>query len=75
MAKECCFDRNPVSHQVNLFDLHHKYADVLHVEDVVRHLQHWQFPRDGSHSRRTGAMVQIPAFEGSQGNGMAIPSR
>jgi hypothetical protein len=24
---------------VNLFDLHHKYCDVMHVEDVLEHLQ------------------------------------
>jgi hypothetical protein len=27
-----------LSHKVNLFDLHHKYADVMHVEDVIAHL-------------------------------------
>ena len=25
-------------HKVNLFDLHHKYADVMHIEDVLSHL-------------------------------------
>jgi maleamate amidohydrolase len=38
VAEECCFDRNPLSHKVNLFDMHHKYADVLHVQDVIDHL-------------------------------------
>jgi hypothetical protein len=28
-----------LSHKVNLFDLHHKYADVMHVEEVVTHLE------------------------------------
>ncbi len=27
-----------LSHKVNLFDLHHKYADVMHVDEVVSHL-------------------------------------
>ena len=27
-----------LSHKVNLFDLHHKYCDVMHVEDVMSHL-------------------------------------
>jgi hypothetical protein len=27
-----------LSHKVNLFDLHNKYADVMHVEDVLAHL-------------------------------------
>jgi len=37
-VEECCFDRSLLSHQVNLFDLHHKYTDVMHVEEVVAHL-------------------------------------
>jgi len=24
---------------VNLFDMHHKYVDVMHVDDVVAHLE------------------------------------
>lgn len=38
LVEECCFDRSPLSHKVNLFDLHHKYADVLHVESVIAQL-------------------------------------
>jgi maleamate amidohydrolase len=38
LVEECCFDRSILSHKVNLFDLHHKYADVLHVDEVVTHL-------------------------------------
>jgi maleamate amidohydrolase len=38
LVEECCFDRSMLSHKVNLFDLHHKYADVLHVDEVVTHL-------------------------------------
>jgi nicotinamidase-related amidase len=38
VVEECCFDRSELSHKVNLFDLHHKYADVMHVDDVVAHL-------------------------------------
>lgn len=39
VVEECCFDRSPLSHKVNLFDLHHKYADVMHVDEVVRALK------------------------------------
>ena len=39
LVEECCFDRSPLSHKVNLFDLHHKYADVMHVDEVVSHLK------------------------------------
>jgi hypothetical protein len=38
LVEECCFDRHLLSHKVNLFDLHHKYADVMACDDVVRHL-------------------------------------
>ena len=39
LAEECCFDRSPLSHKVNLFDMHHKYVDVLHADEVIAHLQ------------------------------------
>ena len=39
VVEQCCFDRNIVTHKVNLFDLHHKYADVMHVDEVVAHLE------------------------------------
>jgi maleamate amidohydrolase len=38
LVEECCFDRSMLSHKVNLFDLHHKYADVMHVGEVLAHL-------------------------------------
>lgn len=38
VVEECCYDRSLISHQVNLFDLHHKYADVMHVDEVIDHL-------------------------------------
>jgi maleamate amidohydrolase len=38
LVEECCFDRSLLSHKVNLFDLHHKYADVIKVDEVVAHL-------------------------------------
>ena len=39
VVEECTYDRHLLSHKVNLFDMHHKYADVMHVEDVVAHLK------------------------------------
>ena len=39
MAEECCFDRSPLSHKVNLFDLHHKYADVMKTFDIIAELE------------------------------------
>jgi len=38
LVEECCFDRSALSHKVNLFDLHHKYADVMHIDEVVAQL-------------------------------------
>jgi maleamate amidohydrolase len=35
LAEEACFDRSPISHKVNLFDMHHKYADVMRVDEIV----------------------------------------
>jgi nicotinamidase-related amidase len=39
LVEECCYDRSLISHQINLFDLHHKYADVMHADEVVAHLE------------------------------------
>ena len=38
VAEECVFDRSELSHKVNLFDLHHKYADVMHLEGLLERL-------------------------------------
>jgi isochorismate hydrolase len=38
LVEECCFDRSDISHQVNLFDMHHKYCDVMRIDEVVAHL-------------------------------------
>jgi nicotinamidase-related amidase len=46
MAEECCFDRSDLSHKVNLFDLHHKYADVMKVEQVIAHLEGQRATKD-----------------------------
>jgi nicotinamidase-related amidase len=45
VVEECTFDRHLLSHKVNLFDLHHKYADVMHVDEVVAHLNRLAGPR------------------------------
>lgn len=38
IVEECTYDRAELTHKVNLFDLHHKYCDVMHVDEVVAHL-------------------------------------
>ena len=39
IAEECVFDRSTISHKVNLFDLHHKYADVMVLDEITAHLE------------------------------------
>ena len=39
VVEECVYDRSELSHKVNLFDLHHKYADVIGIEEVTAHLE------------------------------------
>ena len=39
VVEECTFDNTLLCHKVNLFDMHHKYADVMGVDDVVAHLE------------------------------------
>ncbi len=38
LVEECTFDRSDLIHKVNLFDLHHKYADVMAIDEVLAHL-------------------------------------
>ncbi len=38
LVEECTFDRAELTHKVNLFDLHHKYVDVMHLDEVEAHL-------------------------------------
>jgi maleamate amidohydrolase len=47
LVEECCFDRSDISHKINLFDMHHKYCDVMRIDEVVEHL-------DGMAVRKAG---------------------
>jgi nicotinamidase-related amidase len=38
LVEECIYDRAELTHKVNLFDLHHKYCDVMHLDEIVTHL-------------------------------------
>ena len=38
LIEECIYDRAELTHKVNLFDMHHKYCDVMHLDEVVAHL-------------------------------------
>ncbi len=42
LVEECCYDRTPINHKVNLFDMHHKYADVMKLKDVLKYLKEIQ---------------------------------
>ena len=39
VVEKCVFDRSPLSHKVNLFDLHHKYADAMTLEETKENLK------------------------------------
>lgn len=38
VVEECVFDRSTLIHKIALFDLHHKYADVMKIGEVLSHL-------------------------------------
>jgi maleamate amidohydrolase len=39
VVEECCFDRLIVSHKINLFDMHGKYADVVSTDETVAYFE------------------------------------
>jgi maleamate amidohydrolase len=39
VVEECTFDQTELTHKVNLFDMHHKYADVMNLAEVEDHLR------------------------------------
>jgi maleamate amidohydrolase len=39
VAEECVFDRAELIHKISLFDLHHKYADVMETDAVIAELE------------------------------------
>jgi nicotinamidase-related amidase len=38
VVEECVFDRTEAAHAINLFDMHHKYADVMSLKDTLDYL-------------------------------------
>jgi nicotinamidase-related amidase len=34
VAEDCVFDQNRVSHAINLYDMHHKYAEVSELSRI-----------------------------------------
>lgn len=40
VAEECVFDRTEAAHAINLFDMAHKYADVVALSDLLAQLAH-----------------------------------
>ena len=39
VVEECVYDRALLTHKINLFDMHHKYADVMVLDEVLAHLR------------------------------------
>ena len=38
VVEECTFDRLVVSHKINLYDMHGKYADVVSLDETLAFL-------------------------------------
>jgi maleamate amidohydrolase len=45
VVAEACGDRHVTPHEANLFDMNAKYADVVHISDVIPHLKALSKPR------------------------------
>jgi maleamate amidohydrolase len=58
VVEECTYDRSLLNHKVNLFDLHHKYADVMHVEEVTAHLEALAGTHDAIRRRPAPALAK-----------------
>ena len=43
---ECAADRSQISHKVNLFDMHMKYADVISLDETIDYLTKLKNPAE-----------------------------
>ena len=55
LVEECTFDRAELTHKVNLWDMHHKYLDVMNVDEVVTHLDGLAAKNDRGDAKRQSA--------------------
>jgi len=60
VVEDGCFDRAQASHAINLCDMHAKYANVMHSDEVVDHLNTlsqgmFDLPSGAGMSRATAA--------------------
>lgn len=39
VVEDGCFDRTEASHAINLYDIHSKYADVVHSDEVIAYMK------------------------------------
>ena len=39
VIEECTFDRGEASHKINLFDIHQKYGNVIHLDEALDYLE------------------------------------
>jgi maleamate amidohydrolase len=53
VVEECVFDRHEAPHAINLFDMHQKYADVVPLAEVTRHLREWRARQAGEPAAST----------------------
>jgi maleamate amidohydrolase len=59
VVEECVFDRGQASHQVNLFDMQAKYADVIPLEAALHYLN--ELPRDLYAPQSPGLEARVAA--------------
>lgn len=41
VIEDCTFDRGEVSHKINLFDMHQKYANVISLNEAIEYLENF----------------------------------
>src|SRR5204862_7993463 len=64
IVEECVFERSPLPHKVNLYDMHHTYTDVMKLQEVKEKIKQ-ERPRQTSCSRpRNNCRISanIPSF-------------
>jgi maleamate amidohydrolase len=55
VVEECVFDRHETTHALNLFDMHHKYADVVSLAEATEWMRSWQAPAGYAAPQPAGA--------------------
>jgi nicotinamidase-related amidase len=57
VPEECVYDRHQATHAINLFDMNHKYADVIPTSEVLDYLRMLQADAAPSEPEKVTAAV------------------